>query len=209
MDAVPHDQDERPARAPLPKGPRSDLGRNLRADLLRPVLGPRRRRMSAYAPVERTIPLPRAEPLAYLLARRGKVVVRSPALPRPRGRAWRTATAPGGCARGVRIIPDQARPACGSGFPAHPTGKSTPPLAPNDTAPGPSPIVKTPGFPTLPYPLAGRGIPLRGLVKRPPPRLATRRALDPDSTVENVVGGTVSCGLACLVLGRRLGLGLL
>ena len=31
--------------------------------------------------------------------------------------------------RGVRIIPDRLRPACGlHGFPAHPTG-STPPLA--------------------------------------------------------------------------------
>jgi hypothetical protein len=49
----------------------------------------------------------------------------------------------------------------------------------------------------------------RGLVERPPPRLATRRALGPDSTVENVVGRTVSCSLAGLVLSRRLGLGLL
>ena len=31
--------------------------------------------------------------------------------------------------RGVRIRPDWLRPACGSGFPAHPTGESTPPLA--------------------------------------------------------------------------------
>ena len=53
------------------------------------------------------------------------------------GRAGRSATAPGGDARGVRILPDQARPACGSGFPAPPHGGSTPPLAPDNTAPRP------------------------------------------------------------------------
>ena len=55
----------------------------------------------------------------------------------------------GACARGVRIILDQARPACGSGFPAHPTGRSTPPLAPDDTAPRPLFASEAPAPPAL------------------------------------------------------------
>ena len=106
-----------------------------------------------------------------------------PGLPLGRGRAWRITTAPGACARGVRIIPDQARPACGSGFPAHPTGKSTPPLARDNTAPGPSSLAKRP--PPSPTPRLGRGGfvsrdthgggPIRGPRRRPFPKRFTGR----------------------------------
>ena len=43
--------------------------------------------------------------------------------------------------RGVRIIPDRLRPARGHGFLAHPTG-STPSLARDNTAPGPSSLAQ-------------------------------------------------------------------
>src|SRR5512135_291218 len=72
----------------------------------------------------------------------------APTLARPRPeRSVANRHDSGACARGVRILPDQPRPACGSGFSAHPTGKSTPPLAPDDTAPRPSFASGAPGTP--------------------------------------------------------------
>ena len=71
LDAVPHGQDERPAGAPLPAGPRSDLGRGLRAGRLRPVPGPRRRHLRGRASGEWTIPW-NLRPLPYPSAGYGR-----------------------------------------------------------------------------------------------------------------------------------------